>query len=260
MQAATDAAPDQPLYATNLACLQAHRMLNGEIAREPAGCEQVIDRLERGDPALETPEATAAWYPYHYDRTRIEIAHAISRIAPGDDQSRRLIELMRFRLHSFAGAIYAGMGYTLQSRAHMEQAAAIMPDDGYTQCALGDLYLAEDRVTDAEHAFQRTIETEPFHAEAHIKLGQIMVARNRIADAIASMRRLLAFFVTISEPERADALVVLGVAIARQGDIEGARASFEESLALKPDQAHVRNFLAQLADAERETVSQESTA
>ena len=246
--------PANPVHATNLVSLQAHRMLLGEETADPALCETVLELLDQTDPESTTIEGAAFWYPANHDRPRIEIARAFVSLPPGPERTRRLLEVMRFRLHSFAGAIQARLGRVDEAEAHLKQAAAILPDDGYTLAARGDISLAAGRKARAERAYRRASQLEPFFAEAQIKLAHCLVDGGRQRDAVAALERLLEFTPAMPPAERAEALAMLGIAASRTGALDRAREALRDSLALSPDQPQIRAFLARLPQPQAQPV------
>jgi tetratricopeptide (TPR) repeat protein len=239
-------APANPVYATNLARVRAYRMPLGEEQADLAGCEQVLGLLKRVDPEAAAIDGSDVWYPCKPDRPRLEIARAVASLPPGPERNRRLLALMEFRLHSFAGAIHARLGRLAEADAHLKRAAAILPDDGYTLAARGDLSVAQGRRARAERAYRGASEVEPFYVEACIKLAQCLLERGRQREAVTDLEQLLESTPGMQSADRADALAVLGIAASRTGALDRTREALQTSLALNPQQPEVRGFLASL--------------
>ncbi len=251
---AVDLEPTNPLYATNLACLVAHGMLLGDDPPSADLIDTVLELLDETDPAAVELGPDAFWYPYQYDRPRIEIARAITDLPVGPALSARLLDLMRFRLHSFAAAIHARLGDVAQAKTHLEAAAVILPDDGYTLDALGDVLTALDRSDEAADLHQRAAALEPFHTAPQIKVAHRMVLRGRPEDAARALRHLLDSTPSMDAVARAEAMALLGIAASQTGDLEGARLALENSLEIEADQPVVRRFLQQLPAADPQPV------
>jgi len=87
----------------------------------------------------------------------------------------------------------------------------------------------------------------PEEWEAHYQLGKLgAVSGMYLDDAEAALRRYLEHEPTGTEPEMASALWRLGMVLEHLGDVEGARASYEEALQLNPQHQEARAALARL--------------
>ena len=214
----------------------------------------MLELLDETDPTAVELGSDAFWYPYQYDRPRIEIARAITDLPVGSELSARLLDLMRFRLHSFAAAIHAQLGDVAQAKTHLEAAAVIVPDDGYTLDALGDVLAALDRSDEAAGLHQRAADLEPFHTGPRIKVAHRLVQFGRPADAARALRHLLDSTPSMGTVERAEAMALLGIAASQTGDLAAARLALENSLAIEADQPVVRRFLQQLPAADPQPV------
>lgn len=83
---------------------------------------------------------------------------------------------------------------------------------------------------EARAAYQRCIELDPDHADAHVNLGRMMHEEGAPAAAEQHYRRALD-----SDPEHPTAAFNLGVALEDLGRIREAREAYERALELDPD-------------------------
>ncbi len=70
----------------------------------------------------------------------------------------------------------------------------------------------------------------PYNARARVALGNALLARNRIDEAISAYREAVAI-----QPDFADGYCALGMGLARKGALEDSVAAYHESLRLNPN-------------------------
>ncbi len=239
-------APTDPLHASNRAILLAHRMLMGELPPSTDVPQAALETLAATDPTEVELEPSDFSYPCEYDRPRMELVRAALELTQGPERSARLLEVLRFRLHSMVAAIHAALGQLEPSLQHLEAAAAIVPDDGYTRLALGDVYQALGRDKDAHRAHKRAAVLEPFHVEAQVRLGHHDIMQRRHAHAVERMDHLLEHAPMPSPVDRSEALAVRGIAASQMGNLDDARTALTESLEVNPHQPMIRDFLDRL--------------
>lgn len=95
----------------------------------------------------------------------------------------------------------------------------------------GHIYAEQGKYALAETEFRETLRIDPGYSEAHNYLGNVLTRVDRWQDAIASYRQAL------SNPLYATpdvARVNLGLALAHQGDMQGAAEAFEDALLVTP--------------------------
>lgn len=90
-------------------------------------------------------------------------------------------------------------------------------------------------------AFDRAIGLRPDHALALARRGLALGKLRRVPEAIASLRRAAEV-----EPGFAEARRAIAELLASIGDLEGARTEYEATVAIDPDNAVARYFLAAL--------------
>lgn len=92
---------------------------------------------------------------------------------------------------------------------------------------------------DARGAYERAVELDPDHADAHVNLGRLLHEEGAPAAAEAHYRRALA-----ADPEHPTAAFNLGVALEDLGRLRDAREAYERALGLDPDNADAHFNLA----------------
>ena len=124
--------------------------------------------------------------------------------------------------------------------ADLEALVRAAPRDAGAEVALGDAYMAADRVADAATAYRQALVIEPTNVEALVQLGLILLMSNRPDAAGPLFDRALAV-----APDNPDALLYRALARARSDGLvtAAARADLERFLAVAP--ADPRRQLAQ---------------
>lgn len=95
---------------------------------------------------------------------------------------------------------------------------------------LGNALVARGGIDDAITHFRRALELKPDYAEAHNNLGNIAADRGHLDEAIACYRQSLAI-----DPDYVNAHNNLGNALARRGDIDEAIVHFRKALQGRKD-------------------------
>jgi spermidine synthase len=92
---------------------------------------------------------------------------------------------------------------------------------------------------------RRNIDRQQVGIRGLAYLGDLLHVENRIDEAIAAYKATLA-----KDPVRVEIHMNLGIAYYRNGDIETAKAQFEEAIRVKPDYAVAHLYLARLLAAQ----------
>lgn len=95
----------------------------------------------------------------------------------------------------------------------------------------GHIYAIQGKYAQAEGEFREAVRIDPDYSEAYNYLGQVLKEQDRWQDAIAAYRRALANPL-YGTPDVAR--VNLGRALAHQGDMQGAAEAFEDALLVRP--------------------------
>ncbi len=106
----------------------------------------------------------------------------------------------------------------------LRQALALDPGASAAWFNLGVVLEASGRAQEAEGAYRRVVQTEPGHAEAAGNLAGLLVRSGRATEAVPILRRALE-----SRPHHAVCWTNLVVALASQGDLEGARQAARQA-------------------------------
>jgi tetratricopeptide (TPR) repeat protein len=121
------------------------------------------------------------------------------------------------------GRLYPRMAKSLEAARALERAAERNPLVGHDGLydAIGTIYLAEGDLDKASDAFQARADVSPNNAEAHRKLGEVLVQRNRHDQALGEFMAAL-----LVDPGNVPAYVGIGQLHLQQGKyVEAADAS-----------------------------------
>jgi type IV pilus assembly protein PilF len=97
--------------------------------------------------------------------------------------------------------------------------------------SIGHIYAEQRKYALAEAEFREAIKIDPNYSEAQNYLGNVLTQQDRWQEAIAAYRQAL------SNPLYATpdvARVNLGLALVHQGDMQGAAEAFEDALLVRP--------------------------
>ncbi|MFQ5931760.1 MAG: tetratricopeptide repeat protein [Nitrospiraceae bacterium] len=122
---------------------------------------------------------------------------------------------------------------TDQQRAFVsfQKAIQLNPDHRDAHYYVGHIYTIQGRYEKAEAEFREVLRIDPDYPEAHNHLGEVLQVQGRWGEAIRSYRRAL----TYPLYETPDvAWYNLGEALAQEGDMEAAKQAFERALRVSP--------------------------
>ena len=94
-------------------------------------------------------------------------------------------------------------------------------------------------IESAKDAYERALEADPHHADAHVNLGRLLHEQGATADAERHYRAAVE-----ADPEHNTAAFNLGVALEDLGRIDDALAAYAKAIALDPDNADAHYNLA----------------
>lgn len=122
---------------------------------------------------------------------------------------------------------------TDQQKAFVSFQKAIQADPRHKEAHyyLGDLYARQGKYQQAEEEFREALRIDPDYSDAHSYLGGTLTQQDRWTEAIESYRRAL------SNPLYATPDITwfnLGLALAHEGDMEKAAQAFEDALRITP--------------------------
>lgn len=100
---------------------------------------------------------------------------------------------------------------------------------------LGEELLGREKLAEAIAHFRRALEIDPNYADAHSNLGSALFAQGELEGAIDHFRRALEI-----DPAHADAHVNLAVALEKQGALEEALVHFRRGADLNPSDTRIQ--------------------
>jgi tetratricopeptide (TPR) repeat protein len=103
---------------------------------------------------------------------------------------------------------------------------------------LGDIYLAQGRLSEAVTSYYRVLELAPGHAAAQNSVGIAFAQQNNWDEAIYWFRQSIQ-----SQPDHAQAYSNLGIALANQGNLAEAESCYLQAIRIKPDFPEAYNNL-----------------
>jgi tetratricopeptide (TPR) repeat protein len=149
---------------------------------------------------------------------------------------RRAIEInpKDFTAHVNLGVALAGKGQLQEAMDHYNIALQYNPNHTLTQINLAMVLQAMGRVEEAREHYR-------IAAFSLSQMGDALALERRFNEAAARYRESLKF-----DPNNARTHYILGIALARGGSPDEARAQFTEALRLKPDYSEARDRLREL--------------
>ncbi|HTY42897.1 MAG TPA: tetratricopeptide repeat protein [Thermoanaerobaculia bacterium] len=106
------------------------------------------------------------------------------------------------------------------------------PETAPTPLELGEKLLQQRQYAKAEVELRRAVEADPSSARAHGNLALALLPQRKVKDAVAEGRLAAAF-----GPNSPEAHFIYGLALSADGKTLEAARQYEQTLALKPDQA-----------------------
>ncbi|MGA2595995.1 MAG: tetratricopeptide repeat protein [Bryobacteraceae bacterium] len=240
------------------------RWIYDNTAANPANPNHPPKRVITGDQA--TDEMAHLWLqllPRGPGDRRIEIEEAQFRKRVRRDPSD-------FTAHFNLGGALQASGNRDAAIGEFQTALRIRPRDEVAHNTLGAVFELQNRPDDAEAQFRAALDARPDYPDAHYNLATLLLASDRLDEAIPHLREVLRLQPddlkakeTLAEalntrahalgksgrlkeaaadfrellaltPNDSDTCTNLGVALAMQGDIAGARDLFERAIVLNP--------------------------
>jgi tetratricopeptide (TPR) repeat protein len=146
--------------------------------------------------------------------------------------------------HNNLGYLCASRGKLDEAISHFEAAARIRSQrknkhynvgSAFVEMNLGDALAQKGESDDALLHYDQAIRLEPNYADAYYNRGNVLFAKDRLAEAIADWEKTL-----LIQPNDADAHTCIGNALLRQGSSKEAIAQYEIAAALAPEDPHSR--------------------
>jgi tetratricopeptide (TPR) repeat protein len=118
---------------------------------------------------------------------------------------------------------------------------------------LANVYLAQQRVGEAEACYRRALAVQPDYLSSQRQLAGLLHASGRTEESAAWWRRVLE-----RSPDDADALNNLGVILADAGDLAAAREHYQQALRSRPNFPAAHNNLGNTFVAEDDFAAAEA--
>lgn len=180
--------PQAVLASVNLAAIA---LTTGRADAERRS-EDALARLDAVGPDGAPPGLVEGpIFPSEYERFRIEVAHASFRKPAGAGRTAALARLYRFRLYQLAARRALAEERIEAAAGYIDQALAIMPDDGYLlyDRAHVDVYRGDTATAIAD--LRRAVALEPFFVRAQRDLAACFEAAGQVDDALVLVRDLV---------------------------------------------------------------------
>ena len=190
------------------------------------------------------------------------IVHA-RRALSDDPQNTTLQAALAMALYE-VGMAHKRLGRAADAAAHLELAAATLPDNPAIRNNLANALIDDNRAADAEAHLRHALVAAPGMAETHFHLGNALKAQGKVEEAIAAYRTALGLKqiftkarINLSgillkleryeealenyqaaardDPASAEVLSGAGVVLQALGRDDEALASFEQARSLNPD-------------------------
>ncbi len=123
---------------------------------------------------------------------------------------------------------------------YLERALELKPDVAEAHGTLGDIYLRQGKLAEAEEALRAELRSHPGDQRAKYTLAVVLDLNRKPEAALEVLGPLLA-----EKPDFADGRYLLGKILLAQGAAEEARAQLEAAAALSPEDANIHYQLGQ---------------
>lgn len=162
------------------------------------------------------------------------LAKESASVSREDPKPRPWADLLMGIIHFEEGDMEAALACLVKA----EQSDPLLPD---LHLHIGETYLRQRRIIDAERAFQNALQIDGDRAEAHLGLAVVCLRQRRNVEAAeeALLAVGLQHFLPLGH-------FYLGVALARLGHRDRAALAFETSLTMLPGLAAAHRWLAAL--------------
>ena len=214
-----------------------------DAARVPAAT-RTADLLEHLQYSMENPSDSSVTLTMHWERLAVSVPIVVaSRQVVLDSITQQLHGLPQFYPQGWLEAAQwaAANGFAEQAARWADSSLLRGPTFGALQLKAGVL----ERQGDAAGARAIRDRSLAIATEADINLlGYQLLGRGKTDEAIALFRQN-----TRDHPNSWNTYDSLGEALAKQGDVKGARASYEKALSMAPDdqqRARIRGILSGL--------------
>jgi glycosyltransferase involved in cell wall biosynthesis/Tfp pilus assembly protein PilF len=218
-----------------------------EAAPEFAEAAAMLRRLDAA-PAAPPPNIPASSLPPSVVEY-VELADrhfSAGRLKEARDWLERALDLAADEPHLLValGNLDFQLGNFAEAHQSLSKAASLRPNDPLLHVLTAHTALRLEKPEAFEAALARAFQLDAGHPEAHRLLADTNCRQGRHADAARSYSRILA-----RKPDDLGALLGLGRCFAEHGEIEAARAAFEEVLKFQPGHADAMAQLDRLRES-----------
>ncbi len=144
-------------------------------------------------------------------------------------------------LNASLGLHYKSKAMTAQALKHLEAAARLSPRTISVRQALGEIYLGQGRMDQAESHFQFMLQNQPTVA-AHLGMAECDKQQFRFAEALENFQKASAL-----DPGNFQVLADLGALALQMGELDLGIRSLKAAVALEPNHPDLHGLLAKAA-------------
>jgi tetratricopeptide (TPR) repeat protein len=172
-----------------------------------------------------------------------EVLVAESRQADAESQLENLLSAHGDipEVAAAIGDFYVGLGNDQRALQSYQRGLAAVPKNIELDNRIIAIYLSSGRIAEAEALNQKIGKESPHNPTANVQHAQILIAQNRLDDAVQVLQRQVA-----DTPDLALAHYVLGTAEWRRGAADQARVAFQDTVRLSPGMVEAWKSLTQL--------------
>ncbi len=164
---------------------------------------------------------------------------ALVRSGQGAEAQRVFDQLLRdnsdwAELHVVMGQAYGQQGNYHSAFASLHRALELKATVAEAQATLGDLYLRQGKLEQAERAFRAELLSQPQDLQSRYRLATVLDLSRQPALAVAELEKVLEV-----QPDFADARYLLGKILLAGGQAEQASAHLEAAAQLSPEDPNI---------------------
>ncbi len=134
--------------------------------------------------------------------------------------------------HTVVGSALIARGEVARARLNIAAALALDPRAAAPHVLLADVLEREGKLEEAVVQYKRALEMDPTLLFARAAMGRILVSLGRSSEALASLTQAQAGGLEVAQPEIE---VLVGLALAAQGDLPGAVRHYRAALGVRPE-------------------------
>jgi putative PEP-CTERM system TPR-repeat lipoprotein len=200
-------------------------LARGELDRANVELQQLLTSFP-DSPAVHTQMGMLLGRKRDFRAARVEFERAAELDPASLEALRGLVAL------DLANRDYAGARARVDTRLASAPTAPVLTLAARVRAASGDFF-------ETERLLRRALEVDDTYVAAYGALGQLYLSQKKLAPARAEFAGLAA-----RSPKPAAALTMVGLILQIEGDVKGARDTFERVLQVDPEAAVAANNLA----------------